>query len=400
MNRYRMYARSDRHGTYYWEDIKSRRQGSLKTKNRGEAEKLLHAKNETDRQPHLNRELGRVYMKASDPAFATRIWQDVINSYCGRKHLRESSLERPRRAFAGKHFDPIRKVIITETSTELFLGVMEKAGNRSTDHYLRRLHNYALGLGWLPWHVVPPLAWPRRAGKKRRAITEAEHHRSLAAESNPERRLYYELLWLTGASQSDGAELRAEQVDWGNGILSFSRKKLKADDPPCLLRIGPQLSALLRQLPQKGALFPKVRSAKAKDRSAEFHRRCRLLKIRGISLHSYRDGWAERAKKAGMPERYAQVALGHASRAVHRANARGAVVTVPSLETYEEKAGNIVAFPSAPVTEGGNAIGDDGMLSLLLPVVRQALLGADKGSVDRILGLLANETEKLSRTAG
>jgi len=101
-----------------------------------------------------------------------------------------------------------------------------------------------------------------------------------------------------------------------------------------------------------------------------------------------------------MPERYAQVALGHASRAVHRAYARGAVVTVPSLETYEEKAGNIVAFPSAPVTEGGNAIGDDGMLSLLLPVVRQALLGADKGSVDRILGLLANETEKLSRTAG
>jgi hypothetical protein len=40
------------------------------------------------------------------------------------------------------------------------------------------------------------------------------------------------------------------------------------------------------------------------------------------------------------------------------------------------------------------------MLTLLLPVVRQALLGADKGSVDRILSLLANETEKTSRTAG
>ncbi len=78
-----------------------------------------------------------------------------------------------------------------------------------------------------------------------------------------------------------------------------------------------------------------------------------------------------------MPERYAQVALGHASKAVHRAYARGAVVTVPSLETYEEKAGNIVAFPSAPVTEGGKGIGDEGMLTLLLPVVRQALLGAD-----------------------
>ena len=231
MNRYRMYARADRGGKYYWEDTTSGQQGSLKTRNRSDAEKLLHAKNETARQPHLNRELGRLYLKAADPAMATRTWQDVIDSYCGRNNLRESSIERPRRAFAGRHFDPIRTVIITETSTELFLDVMEKAGNRSTDHYLRRLHNYATGLGWLPWHVVPPLAWPRRTGKKRRAISEAEHHRIIAAESNPERRLYYELLWLTGASQSDGAELRADHVDWKNGILSFSRKKLKVDDP-------------------------------------------------------------------------------------------------------------------------------------------------------------------------
>jgi len=391
MNRYRMYARADRHGTYYWEDVISRRQGSLKTKDRGEAQKLLHAKNETGRQPHLNRELGRVYLKAADPAFATRTWQDVIDSFCARRHLRESSLERPRRAFAGKHFDPIRRIIITETSTELFLGVIEKAGNASTDHYLRRLHNYALGLGWLPWIVVPPLAWPRRAGKKRRAITEDEHLRIVAGESNSERRLYYELLWLTGASQSDGAELRGEQVDWENGILSFPRKKLKPDDPPCVLSIGPRLSALLRQLPQSGALFPKVRSARAKDRSAEFHRRCRLLKIRGVSLHSYRDGWAQRAKKAGMPERYAQVALGHASKSVHRAYARGAVVTVPSLETYEEKARNIVAFPSMPGPENQNGAEDTALLTLLLPGIRQALLSGDKSRWNRILSILASD---------
>ncbi len=145
MNRFRMYARADRGGTFYWEDTISRQQGSLKTRHRHDAEKLLHAKNETARQPQLNRELGRLYLKAADPAMTTRTWQDVIDSYCGRQHLRESSLERPRRAFSGKHFDPIRKVIIIETSTDLFLGVMEKAGNRSTDHYLRRLHNYAMG---------------------------------------------------------------------------------------------------------------------------------------------------------------------------------------------------------------------------------------------------------------
>src|SRR2546422_6701947 len=48
--------------------------------------------------------------------------------------------------------------------------------------------------------------------------------------------------------------------------------------------------------------------------------------------HSYRYAWAERAKVAGYPERFAQEALGHKSKAVHRAYARKAQVTVPALE--------------------------------------------------------------------
>ncbi len=38
-----------------------------------------------------------------------------------------------------------------------------------------------------------------------------------------------------------------------------------------------------------------------------------------VTLHSYRYAWAERAKTAGYPERFAQEALGHNSKAVHRA---------------------------------------------------------------------------------
>jgi len=79
-----------------------------------------------------------------------------------------------------------------------------------------------------------------------------------------------------------------------------------------------------------------------KDRAAEFRRRCRLLKIEGVSLHSYRYAWAERAKTAGYPERFAQQALGHNSKAVHRAYARKAQVKLPSLEEYENK---IVQMP-------------------------------------------------------
>ena len=59
------------------------------------------------------------------------------------------------------------------------------------------------------------------------------------------------------------------------------------------------------------------------------------LGIEGITLHSYRYAWAERAKKCGYPERFAQEALGHNSKAVHRSYARRAQVRLPSLEKYE-----------------------------------------------------------------
>jgi integrase len=54
-------------------------------------------------------------------------------------------------------------------------------------------------------------------------------------------------------------------------------------------------------------------------------------------LHSYRYAWAERAKTAGYPERFAQVNLGHNSRAMTRAYSRKAPVEMPSLGEYERQ---------------------------------------------------------------
>jgi hypothetical protein len=45
---------------------------------------------------------------------------------------------------------------------------------------------------------------------------------------------------------------------------------------------------------------------------------------------------AERALKCGFPERFAQQALGHNSKAVHRAYSKYAEVTVPSLDDWEK----------------------------------------------------------------
>lgn len=65
---------------------------------------------------------------------------------------------------------------------------------------------------------------------------------------------------------------------------------------------------------------------------------CRQLGIQGVTPHSYRYAWAERAKVAG-PERFAQEALGYNSKAVHRAYTKRALMKIPSLEDYEKQTG-------------------------------------------------------------
>jgi hypothetical protein len=62
------------------------------------------------------------------------------------------------------------------------------------------------------------------------------------------------------------------------------------------------------------------------------------LGITGVTLHSPRCAWAERAKTAGYPERFAQEALGHNSKAAHRADAKRALMKSPSLEDHEQQA--------------------------------------------------------------
>ena len=94
----------------------------------------------------------------------------------------------------------------------------------------------------------------------------------------------------------------------------------------------------LSHLPTTGPLFPNLSQFTANDRASRFRRRCERAGVSGVTLHSYRYAWAERAKTVGMPERFAQAALGHNSKAIHRAYAKKAQIIVPSLEEYETKA--------------------------------------------------------------
>jgi len=323
-------------GNFYSRDKITGRSESLGTADRTHAKQLLAARNQAAAQPQLNRTMAKAYLSAKSPDLLTRTWADVMEYYSVTGV--ESTRKRKATAFRSRPFAHLRELTLLDTEAAHLLAVLEheRAGN-SAHHYLRRLHNYALHLGWLLMPVMADAAWPEVRKKKFTAITEEEHRRIVERESMSERKLYYEMLWETGGSQSDIASLNWSQINLQSETIRFVRRKLagKESGGESLLRIGPCIKKLLNQLPQSGYLFPKLSTWSSDSRSSEFCRRCRMLGITGKSLHSYRYAWAQRARAAGMPEREAMNHLGHESRAVHAAYAGGAQVAVLPLEFYE-----------------------------------------------------------------
>jgi integrase len=125
---------------------------------------------------------------------------------------------------------------------------------------------------------------------------------------NPERKTLYQLCWHLGASQGDIANLKGEDVDWTSNTVSFTRQK---SGVAVLVHLGAEALNVFKDLPAEGVLFPYLSRVRAGDRATEFGQRCRQLGITGITLHSYRYAWAERAKTAGSRAFVGRVALRH-----------------------------------------------------------------------------------------
>lgn len=81
----------------------------------------------------------------------------------------------------------------------------------------------------------------------------------------------------------------------------------------------------------------------------EFCRACRRLGIKGVTLHSYRYAWAEQVRTCGYPERLSQEALGHNSKALHRAYVKNAHVVIPTLEDYKQRLQLGIGEAPAPI---------------------------------------------------
>ena len=326
---YRLFQRNS--GIFFIQNNTSGKQESLKTRDKKTALRLFNAKNEAGEQPAINLQIAKAYLAAADANFVKRTWREVMAEFVKTKNGKNRI--RSERAVVETAFDLIRDLVVIETRADHFLRVLA-LGGVSTNNYLRRFHNFALDMGWLPWPVLPKRQLPPIHYKEKRAVKREEHDLILSRETNQEMRAFLWCCWHIGGSQSDVAHLKAEDVDWRNRVVSFFRAKTSVAQ---VIHFGNGLAEVLRDLPSEGLLFPRLAAIDEKHRASLFQRSCRRVGVTGISLHSYRYAWAERAKSAGYPERFAQVSLGHSSKAWARAYSKKAPVTLPALEEYESK---------------------------------------------------------------
>ena len=75
--RFQMFLRGT---TYYYEDTVTRKQLSLRTRDRATALRLLNARNEAEQSPAINLQIARAYLTATDPKIAARTWQEVMDA--------------------------------------------------------------------------------------------------------------------------------------------------------------------------------------------------------------------------------------------------------------------------------------------------------------------------------
>lgn len=241
-------------GTFYSIDTITDARKTLGTRDAGEAGRLLHAMNEAECLPGQNRRMAQVYLSASDPESAKRTWQFAMEEKL--KTVKGPSHSRGITANKDHALDDLRRLTLAETRPEHVLTALHR-GTVATNVFLRKLHNFALDMGWLLGPVLPRAKWPKIVYAAKRAITETEHRMICQREPNPERRAFYEMLWHTGASQTDAAMIRAENIDWSSRVLRYSRQKTGS---PAAIRIGPELEVVLRSLPNSGPLFPYLRT--------------------------------------------------------------------------------------------------------------------------------------------
>jgi len=148
-SRYRLYRRNA--GVFYSFDKVTGKRESLQTFDAKQAASLIDAKNEGHEQQAFNRQKARIYFSASDPNANTRTWKHVMDEITKTKN--GETRERYERAFLDKALTPLNDIPLVQTSPEAIVDALE-AGTVATNVFLRRLHNFAVRMHWLPQALI------------------------------------------------------------------------------------------------------------------------------------------------------------------------------------------------------------------------------------------------------
>jgi hypothetical protein len=284
---YRLYQRSN--GIFYAENVNTNKQATLKTRDPAAAARLLAGMNQAAEQPALNVAMAKVYLGAKSPLFCSRTWGDLMMAMAA--GYSAATLIRYEKFMKSAPVQSLNRLPLVHTDSGHFLAVLfhPRAGV-STNVWLRITHNRALDLGWILTPVMPKKAWPDIEYKEKRAITIEEHHRVVASERIDDYRAYFQVLWETGGSQTDIANMHRDQVDPTGTYLSFKRKKVKSKKRRKNLLagkvsffIGQRLRQLLEILPPEGFLFPRLRLLSEDERASHFKKVCKRVAVEGVN---------------------------------------------------------------------------------------------------------------------
>jgi hypothetical protein len=84
-------------------------------------------------------------------------------------------------AIKDKAFELIRNQPVLGTTAEQFLRILEN-GTVSSNVFLRRIHNFALNMTWLPSPIILKRRRPAVRYKSKRAVTREEHQQITIAK--------------------------------------------------------------------------------------------------------------------------------------------------------------------------------------------------------------------------
>jgi hypothetical protein len=367
---YKLKKRNDKGGVYYIIDKATGKSRSSKTTDKHQAEAFARVQYDLtdDTNVAFHKKTAEMHLAKCNPEWTINTWDMVINSMKkaprgqvgGQKSAR--TVRTITSSWGNKCWNRIRHKRLIDTLPSDFQGALNGLGCGLVA-FGKTLHRFAFNHGMMPYQIMGDAMWPKvKFNRRSRAITEAEHVRlvkyfseagervyRMALKHHPDTTIaqwqeewvnYLWLLWFTAASNSDAANMKAENILWDERVIAYKRDKWQEPEetPPVCVAIakGGQLEKLLKALPAQGNLFPLLTQIGQESRCRVFKKARERVGIKGrVTIHGYRFGFAERAKKGGMSVEDRMISLGHANYKMTHHYDKHALVTPQSIEVLD-----------------------------------------------------------------